>query len=78
MSNQRNAGCANPGAHLDEKPNLMQVGHLRFARYAEPVSSIDHDNPRWAWYGGEPCSEAEIIRRANALIKNRLVMEPQS
>jgi hypothetical protein len=72
MKNLRNTGCANPGAHINTENDLHQVGPLRFARYCEPLGS-ERKKPRYAWYDGTPCSMAEITRRAEALIKRRLV-----
>lgn len=57
----------------DEPSNIMQVGPLRFAQFAEPLGAPMRKTPRWAWYDGTPCSTAEISRRTEALIKARLV-----
>ena len=58
--------------YMSKNPPSLQVGPLTFARYAEPVGS-KHKSPRWVWYGGEPCSAAEITRRAEMLLKHRVV-----
>lgn len=72
MRNTRNGGCANPATLKNAPADQIQVGPLSFARYIEPLGS-DRKKPRYAWYAGEPCSVAEITRRAEALIKRRLI-----
>jgi hypothetical protein len=72
MRNTRNGGCANPATLKNEPADQIQVGPLSFARYIEPLDA-PRKKPRYAWYSGEPCSVAEITRRAEALIKRRLV-----
>lgn len=55
-----------------KQDTAIHVGPLTFARFAEPVGS-KRKSPRWVWYGGEPCSAAEITRRAEMLLKYRVV-----
>lgn len=48
--------------------NALQVGSLKFPMY------FDMQNPnakRWAWYGGIPLTEAQIIASAKNLIKSQ-------
>lgn len=57
----------------NEPTTLLQVGPLRFNRYAEPIDST-HKTARYVWPGGEVISEKECRRRGQALIDNRIIM----
>ena len=58
--------------YMTKTDTSLQIGPLTFARYAEPVGS-KRKSARWVWYGGEPCNAAEITRRAEMLLKYRVV-----
>ena len=58
--------------YMTKTDTSLQIGPLRFSRFAERVGS-KRKTPRWVWYGGEPCSAAEITRRAEMLLKYRVV-----